>query len=277
MIRLIAFDLDGTALNGPASLSAGNEAAMRAAAERGIYIVPATGRVKNFIPPCLTDLPYVRYAITSNGGAVWDIREDRLVCANRISTEAALRVQKILDAYPVYVEHYIDGGAVSREGDLSIAESYFGIPKEKLYFLTKDYTFTEDFSALLRETGAQPEKINIMFLPPEIQSELLGKLKADPGVSLTYSNVDNIEINAADCDKGTALLQLAAFLGVKREETMALGDNGNDLGMLRAAGFAAVVASGIEAAKAEADAIVAPCLEDGVAEAIRRFALGEKI
>ena len=42
---------------------------------------------------------------------------------------------------------------------------------------------------------------------------------------------------------------------------------------LRAAGFAAVVGNGIPAAKAEADAVVAPCLEDGFAEAVERFVL----
>ena len=50
-------------------------------------------------------------------------------------------------------------------------------------------------------------------------------------------------------------------------------DNGNDLGMLKAAGFAAVVGNGIEEAKAIADAVVAPCIEDGFAEAVERFAL----
>jgi len=54
---------------------------------------------------------------------------------------------------------------------------------------------------------------------------------------------------------------------------MAAGDNGNDLGMLKAAGFAAVVGNGIEEAKAIADAVVAPCIEDGFAEAVERFAL----
>lgn len=277
MIRLIAFDLDGTALSGHASLSPGNEAAMREAAARGIHIVPATGRVRDFIPPCLTDLPFVRYAITSNGGAVWDLRERRLLCRNLMSTETALGVQKLLDGYPVYVEQYIDGGAIVRRGDLPLAESYFGIPKEKLYFLTKDYTFADDLAALLKETRAEPEKINIMFLPPKIQSELLGRLRALPDISLTYSNVDNIEINAANCDKGTALLQLAEALGIDPKDTMALGDNGNDIGMLRAAGFSAVVANGIDAAKDEADAVVAACQDDGIAEAIRKFALGEKI
>ncbi|WP_455014263.1 HAD family hydrolase, partial [Hominenteromicrobium sp.] len=91
-IRLVAFDLDGTTLHGHAALSDRNRQAMEQAAAAGILMVPATGRVKNFIPPCLTALPFIRYAITSNGGAVWDLHENKLVCGDRIPTETALRV-----------------------------------------------------------------------------------------------------------------------------------------------------------------------------------------
>ena len=66
-IKLIAFDLDGTTLHGFAELSERNRRAMEKANDAGILVVPATGRVRNFIPPCLTELPFIRYAITSNG------------------------------------------------------------------------------------------------------------------------------------------------------------------------------------------------------------------
>mgnify|MGYP000786606079 CR=1 FL=1 len=143
-IKLIAFDLDGTTLHGFAELSERNRRAMEKANDADILVVPATGRVRNFIPPCLTELPFIRYAITSNGGAVWDILENKVLCK---------------------------------------------------------------------------------------------------------------------------------VLGIDPKNTMAAGDNGNDLGMLKAAGFAAVVGNGIEEAKAIADAVVAPCIEDGFAEAVERFAL----
>ena len=62
--------------------------------------------------------------------------------------------------------------------------------------------------------------------------------------------------------------------GISRRQLCLRADElGLDLGMLRAAGFAAVVGNGIPAAKAEADAVVAPCLEDGFAEAVERFVL----
>lgn len=96
-IKLIAFDLDGTTLHGFAELSERNRRAMEKANGADILVVPATGRVRNFIPPCLTELPFIRYAITSNGGAVWDILENKVLCTDLIPTETALEVQKIFD------------------------------------------------------------------------------------------------------------------------------------------------------------------------------------
>ena len=272
-IRLVAFDLDGTMLQGHAELSARNWQAIEKASEAGVWMVPATGRVKNFIPPCLTELPSIRYAITSNGGAVWDLHEDKLVCANWIPTETALAVQQIFDDYELYVEYYVNGRGVTRRDNPDKAKTVFGFPEDKFYFITKDYTFVDSLSDYLTETGAQPEKINMMFIPENVREEILARLQQLDGIELTYSNVDNIEINAKGCNKGTGLRMLCDALGLDPAATMAVGDNGNDLGMLRAAGFAAVVGNGIPAAKAEADAVVAPCLEDGFAEAVERFVL----
>ena len=47
-----------------------------------------------------------------------------------------------------------------------------------------------------------------------------------PGILVTSSIPNNLEINAAGADKGSALLRLAEFLGIGREETMAFGDGG---------------------------------------------------
>ena len=168
-IKLIAFDLDGTTLHGFAELSERNRRAMEKANDAGILVVPATGRVRNFIPPCLTELPFIRYAITSNGGAVWDILENKVLCTDLIPTETALEVQKIFDDYELYVEYYVHGRGVTKRGNPDKARTIFGFPEEKYYFLTKDYTFTDDLSAYLKETHAEPEKINMMFIPESVR------------------------------------------------------------------------------------------------------------
>ena len=131
-IKLIAFDLDGTTLHGFAELSERNRRAMEKANDADILVVPATGRVRNFIPPCLTELPFIRYAITSNGGAVWDILENKVLCTDLIPTETALEVQKIFDDYELYVEYYVHGRGVTKRGNPDKARTVFGFPGRKI-------------------------------------------------------------------------------------------------------------------------------------------------
>ena len=77
-VRLAALDLDGTLLNHEGQVTPRTRAALQAASDRGVVIVPTTGRPLGNLPPVVAQLPGVRYAITSNGAAVWDLGSDPL-------------------------------------------------------------------------------------------------------------------------------------------------------------------------------------------------------
>ena len=66
-VRLAALDLDGTLLNHEGQVTPRTRAALQAASDRGVVIVPTTGRPLGNLPPVVAQLPGVRYAITSNG------------------------------------------------------------------------------------------------------------------------------------------------------------------------------------------------------------------
>ena len=75
-IRLVALDLDGTLLNREGHVTPRTRAALQAAVDKGVYIVPATGRPLASLPPEVAQLPGIRYVITCNGAAVWDLGSD---------------------------------------------------------------------------------------------------------------------------------------------------------------------------------------------------------
>ncbi|MBQ7153034.1 MAG: HAD hydrolase family protein, partial [Clostridia bacterium] len=100
-IRLIASDLDGTLLNSKKQLSDANAKALFDAAQRGIEIVPATGRFYGGMPACIRELPYVHYVITINGASVYDIKKGVSILTAEFSWEKAVGIMKILDGYPV--------------------------------------------------------------------------------------------------------------------------------------------------------------------------------
>ena len=75
--RLIAFDLDGTLLDNDKHIPEENLLALHEAAERGVILAPATGRILRGIPSELRELPFLRYYILSNGAAVYDAAEEK--------------------------------------------------------------------------------------------------------------------------------------------------------------------------------------------------------
>ena len=78
-IRLVALDLDGTLLDSQSQISPRTRQAIADAVGRGVIVLPCTGRPLASLPPLVAQLPGIRYAITSNGAAVWDMGTDPLV------------------------------------------------------------------------------------------------------------------------------------------------------------------------------------------------------
>ena len=83
-----------------------------------------------------------------------------------------------------------------------------------------------------------------------------------------------LDVIRQDCSKGSAVEFWSRYRGIRREEVMAIGDNYNDLDMLRFAGAAVVMGNAEEALKQEGWPITLDCDSGGVARAVERFVLG---
>ena len=75
--------------------------------------------------------------------------------------------------------------------------------------------------------------------------------------------------------KGAAVQKLAEELGISQAEVMAIGDNENDLTMVKYAGLGVAMANATENVKQAADVITASNEEDGVAKVINDYVLNE--
>ena len=273
-IKLLAFDLDGTTLVKHSLLPEANRRALLTAAEKRVILVPATGRMMGFLPQNIRELP-VRYAITSNGGAVYDISTGKPIVENLIPNEKAREVQKVLEDYDIYIEYYTQGEAITRRDMPALARTQFGLPESKWGFVDgKHYTLVDSLGEMLRETALCPEKINLPFMEAGQRREIWARLAELGGLRLTSSIPDNIEVNAEAAHKGGALTALAERLGLDAEQIMALGDNGNDVTMLEAAGCSVAVGDGSPEALAAAKYITDAHDQDGLAKAVERFILG---
>lgn len=273
-IKLIATDMDGTFLTDEKIAPPENLRALEECAAKGIEIVPATGRIVAGIPEEVKKLPGVRYVISTNGAVVVDLTADKEISTCRIENELAVKVMEMArdSEDEIMFDAYVDGIGYTSEYFYQNVEKY--VPTAAVVNLVrKTRRVVADHVACVKSCGKEVDKLNMFFVSGEARQRMREALARIPELCVSSSLPNNLEINAAGADKGSALLRLAEHLGISREETMAFGDGENDLSMIKAAGFGVGMDNGEESVKAVADYITVTNNEAGVAKAIRQFVL----
>ena len=270
-IKLIALDLDGTLLDSDKRLSEENRAALERAVAEGTEIVPATGRFYRGMPEIIRDLPYVRYVITINGAQVFDVARGETVCGSEIPFERAIEVMKRLDELPVIYDCYAEGWGWMTKDLYDKAEKY-AANVHSLEMIKNLRTPVPELKAFLKERRLDVQKIQIFFRDMDFRAECLRSFPNDfSDLVVTTSIVNNIEINSRGATKGNALKKLAVLLEIPLEQTMAFGDDLNDISMLKEAGIGVAMGDAYEEVKKSADYVTGDCDESGVAKAIKHF------
>ena len=257
-------------------------------------VVPATGRPLASLPPVVAQLPGIRYAITSNGAAVWDLGSDPLGAvysryanaAERRTSEPACLLRRLMpaetarEAFALFQQY---DGELSVFSDGLCIKTPEGIAKleaRRAQFLSTEakqsttdgrFTVVRGIESWMARHAGEIEKLCMFFDSKEKAQDVMPLFLAMPGVEVVQGSPDNIEVTAAGVDKGEALLALADRLGIPHEQTMAVGDSGNDRAMLEKAGIAAVMANGMPEIRAIGRLVSeADCDHDGVAELFRK-------
>ena len=273
-IRLIALDLDGTLLTTDKRLTERTVRALSEASGRGVRIVPATGRSLTGLSPKIRELPFIRYAITVNGAAVWDMERQEPIVRRAFSTEQAVELWEFIAGYRTMRDACIDGIARMEPEYYNKIETF--MPDEPRRMLIRSTrTPTEGLGELVADGRVTVEKFNLFFREDAEAGRQQARrdLAQFDGLSVTSSLGNNLEINHADATKGRGLLALAAQLGLSPEQTMAFGDGENDISMLRAAGLGVAMGNAAEEVKAAADLVTLGNDEDGVAYGIEKYVL----
>ena len=271
-IKMIGLDLDGTLLTDRKEFTDRSKRALRTAIDIGIVVLIATGRPLTGIPEEIRNFPGMRYALTSNGAKVMDVWENRVVDEHLLSAKLAEKALEICGKYDTLQEVYYDGVSYAPADKRDMIPRYHKNPNMWEY-MRKTRTWVEDIFRMVRESDRGLDKIQMLFADMEERTKAWQELSEVEGLELVGSLGYNIEINAAGVNKGSGLVSLGRLLGIRREEIMACGDGDNDLLMLKEVGFGVAMANAEEEVKKAADYITLSNEEDGVADAIEKFAL----
>lgn len=271
MYKIIACDLDETLLSTDRTVSSKNIAAIKKACDLGVKFVPATGRGYNSIGGTLRELGLDgkenEYVISYNGGAITENKDNKLLHFEGLPFDLAEKIYQRGLNYDVCIHVYTK----------DMVYVYNLNPEEKDY-VSGRMEITEISDKNLNFLKGQ-DIVKVLFQNDnrtylnQIEKDLKD-ITAD--VDVSYSSNRYIEFNHKGVNKGAGLQKLADLLGVKMSETIAIGDNFNDLSMIKAAGLGVGVQNTVEDMKPMCDFITnATNDESAIAEVIEKFVLSK--
>jgi Cof subfamily protein (haloacid dehalogenase superfamily) len=280
MIKCIATDMDGTLLTATQEITAENREAILQALEKGVEVVVATGRSYQEASFVLEEAGLKLPMICVNGAEVRS-SDGRIISSSPLQKEQARQAALRLIESGVYFEVYTNQGTFTEDEDkaVSIIVDIFATANPEISIeqiaeaaeerLHKGLVRTiEHYDRLFEEDQYEIYKLLAFSLDPEKLAAANAALKEIEGLAISSSGSENIEITSLEAQKGIALEKFVQSRGMSLEETMALGDNFNDVSMLKKVGKPVAMGNAVEEIKALCGEVTLTNEESGVGRAI---------
>lgn len=262
--RLLVADIDGTLLNSNREVPPAVLSGVRAAQAKGVRVCLATGRIWTSAEPFFRAIGADPPAILYNGGLVYDFVANRVLRRVPLAYEHARVVLELLREMSEVQPHlYVDD------------KVYIGrLNKHTERYRRKDMLAVEEVGDLLAFLPPEPMKILIVGARQDL-SRVMERIRGLPvEINAVFSEETYLEILPAGSSKGEALEVVADALQIPLTSVIAVGDNLNDLEMIRRAGLGVAMGNAPEALRSQADYVTATNDEGGLAEVIERFIIG---
>lgn len=271
-IRALFLDIDGTLVGMEDRVSPAVTAALSAAQAQGCHVVLCTGRTRYRALPVMEALgqPY-GYFVTSNGSVAAHAGRGEILYRHLMPIPLALEVVRAIVA--VGSEPYVfeDSDRPGIEGARVLYHP------EKPVGRWADMPRYRPHARILEDLPFEPVSVSAFGSPERIRplvEQLQTRLAGAVSIVRSGSELNwGIEIYVPGISKQVGIEYVAKHLGVRQEETLAIGDHLNDIEMLRWAGIGVAMGNALPEVCAAADYVTSDYRKDGVARAIEHFVL----
>ena len=273
--RLLALDIDGTLLDPDGELQDAVRQAVIAARQIGLRVILCTGRRFRSARPWAQELQLDGPIVVHNGALVKDVASAETLHCHPLPEMLCRRGLAVLrQLAPPLI--YID--AFHEEVDI-LTE-----PLEHLHPFQQEYLqdnlpycrFVEDLGAVpLRGVvmlSIMAEADRLEALRPAVEDALVGQGHTKMILNKNYRG-HILEVLPATVSKWQALERLMATEGLTADDVIAIGDDYNDLEMIRGAGLGIAMGNAVEPVREVAGYVTGSNADDGVAQALERFVL----
>lgn len=265
--RIFFTDLDGTLLTSGKEIGSDTKSALKRWTEAGNKLVLSSGRALESVNSVRTSLGLDfagMYLIGCNGGEIYDCDEEKIISRTALTFAQTALALKIAKEQGVHCHTYTDTHIVSPADSEAL-----------LYYRHTIHTpviICEDVLSVLDKEPCKCIAIEIhdkeklerfrQTLLPLVEGEL----------NLLYSNDKYLEIFPASSGKGPAIQKLCSLLNIPLSNTLAAGDEANDISMLQTAAIGIAMQNAKDCVKQAADLITQTDNDhDGLAPILLRY------
>lgn len=267
MIKILAVDMDGTCLDSNGQMAPETVQALKLASERGVLVVPTTGRNVNCLPKALKNQSFYRYIISSNGSLVVDMKENKILFEACFDAETGVEILEKTKGMLIFKAAHIDRDFHTQGKILQmLVKKFFKDNSVNIIYVRKLKSF-------IKKKNKKIEEFQFFYKEDESYRRKIKKiLESYPEITVAFSK-GYAEIYNKKGSKGTALLALGEALGITADEIACIGDEENDISMFDVAGLPMAMGNAIDAIKERAKVILPTNDEKGVVTAVYDYIL----
>ena len=265
--RLIVSDFDGTLLNSRYTVSARVRAAIDEYVSCGGIFVVCTGRMLKSILPRVRELRLKGLVVAYQGSVIAEIESGKLLRNNTLSVDEGAEICAYVEKHNYTCNTYADEVLYT-----TIAKGDKGLNNYETITGVKAVNVEMPMSLFVKKNSLTCNKITCLVNPNK-REQLFKLLQAEfnDRFDVTCSAAVLVEISPKGDDKGAALKYMADYFGIDLSSTVAIGDNLNDLSMIKTASVGVAVGNAVDELKKQADYVAVSNDEDAVAEIIEKF------
>lgn len=269
--KAVFIDIDGTLIRKDHSLSHVTIETIKKIKQLGIHVILVSARPYHGILSISDQLELSNIPIASLNGSY--IREGNTILLNsKIDLNILKDLHNQLEKYNVSIIYY------QQMKWFAESENQYTENEKKI---TEVPLIIDDFNSLAQRWELEnnaPNKLLVVGEASEIQN-IQSQIQPQFAASLNMctSKPVYLEVMHIGSSKQDAIEYFLKHLKIKREEVIAIGDNFNDIEMIQFAGLGIAMGNAPDEVKSIADHITDTNNNDGVAKAIQKFILAEKI
>ena len=251
--KLIATDIDGTLITDSHALGESTIAAIKKALDHGIKVVLCSGRSPATIKQYEDQIGLSvagNYGIGFNGASVYEADTRKVIYGETIAQATAQQIveaiKKVSDQ--VKIAFYLENNLLIAEEGLEKVLAIYG----------NNTDVTMKFYPQIKKEHITSHVLNLYIIQyRDILLPVYEALSKEnfSGVNMAFTQKDLIEFMPQAMNKAQGLKALTKHLGIEMDQVVAVGDNYNDIEMIRESGYGVAVSNAVEELKTVADYI----------------------